>query len=149
VLESRLDSGGGMVVTGVLEGRGGGVGPASPSPTLGARVSVGRPLGLFRIRAICLYGDLDARGFGHWDDFHRFIIFVYDSDNYHVFFFFFGSFILFFFDDFFFSFPLPCDENTGCHYATGYGHGPLPWTVHGGSRRPHGEAAGSEGFIGL
>jgi hypothetical protein len=48
VLESSLDGGGGMVVTGPLGGVGGGgghtadpVGPVCPAPALGARVSVG------------------------------------------------------------------------------------------------------------
>jgi hypothetical protein len=68
------------------------------------------------------------------DDFDWFIIFVYEGDDDNVIFFFFsGGFILFFFDDFFFSFPFTGDENTGCHCATGYGHGPVPWMVHGGS----------------
>jgi hypothetical protein len=69
VLESPLDGGGGVVVTGPL--RGGGVGgghtadptsgesgPTSLVPSLSARVLMGRPCGLIRIRVICLYGDL-------------------------------------------------------------------------------------------
>jgi hypothetical protein len=43
---------------------------------------------------------------GYWDDFDRFVVFVYDDDDDHVIFFFFSSdLIFFFFDDFFFSFP--------------------------------------------
>jgi hypothetical protein len=44
--------------------------------------------------------------------------------------------------------PIPSDENTGCLYATGYEHGPIPWMAQGISRWPHGELVRSEGSIG-
>jgi hypothetical protein len=69
MLELPLDGGGGVVVAGPLRCDGGDSGHAadpasresglaSLAPSLGARVSVGRPRGPIRIRAICLYSDL-------------------------------------------------------------------------------------------
>jgi hypothetical protein len=69
VLESPLNGGGGVVVTGPLRGGGGVSGhtadptsrdsePASLAPSLGARVPVGRPRGSIRICVVFLYNDL-------------------------------------------------------------------------------------------
>jgi hypothetical protein len=160
VLEAPLDGGGGAVVTGPLEGGGGGGGHtsdpvsdendlASLASILGARVPVGRPHGPIWIRIVFLYachGD-GKSGTGMTSTGSSSLLVTTttttssssakatsttpsasatpSSPS-----------------------PIPGDENIGCLYATGYGHGPMPWMAQGISRRPHGELAGSEGSIG-
>jgi hypothetical protein len=154
VLESPLDGGGGVVVTGPLGGGGvggghttdlasGESGPTSLVPSLGARVPMGRPCGPIRILVICLYGDLGGvdSGTGMTSttplSLSTMVMMTTSSSSPAA------------SSSSSSPSPSPGDENTSCHCATGYGHGPVPWTVHGGSRPPHGEAAESEGSIGL
>jgi hypothetical protein len=151
VLESPLDGVRGVVVAGPLGGDGGGgghtaypasreSGPASLAPSLGARVPVGQPRGLIQIHVVCLND-----GLGGVDSSTEMTLTgpsslsttattttsscssMTDSSPS----------------------PSPSDEDIGCHCATGYGHRPIPWTAHGRSRQPHGEAVRSEGSIGL
>jgi hypothetical protein len=160
MFESPLDGGGGVVVIGPLGGGGGSgghtadsasgdSGPASLAPSHGARVPVGRPRGPIQICAVYLYDDLGGVDLGTGMTLtgssslsttattttsssssptasSSSSSMTSSSPS-----------------------PSPSDENTGFHCATGYGHGPIPWTVHGGSQRPHGEAAGSEGSTDL
>jgi hypothetical protein len=160
VLESPLDDGGGVVVTGPLGGGGGGSShtadpasreseSASLAPSLGTRVPVGRPCGLIRIRDICLYGDLGGMDSGTGMtstgllSLSMTVTTTMSSSS--------SSPAASSSSSMTSSSPSPSpsDENTGCHCATGYGHRVIPWTAHGGSRRLHGEAAGSEGSISL
>jgi hypothetical protein len=161
VLESPLDDGGGVVVTGPHGGGGGGgrhmadpasrkFGPASLAPSLGTRVPVGRPRGLIRIRDVCLYGDLGGvdsgtgmTSTGSLSLSMTVTVTMSSSSSSPA-----ASSSSSSMTSSFPS-PSPSDENTGCHCATGYGHRAVPWTAHGGSRRLHGEAAGSEGSISL
>jgi hypothetical protein len=147
VLESPLDGGGGMVVTGPLGGGGGGgghtvdptsgeSGPASLAPSLGARVSVGRPRGLIRIRAVGLYDDLggvdSGTGMTSTGSSSLSMTATTTTSSSSS-----SSLTTSLSSSSMTSSspsPSPGDENTGCHYATGYVHGPVPWTTHGGSR---------------
>jgi hypothetical protein len=155
VLDALLDGGGSVVVTG---GCGGShtTDPVSDenhsvsrAPFRGARVPVGRPLGLIRIRTVCLYGDLDGMdsGTGMISTGSSSLSMTATTTTSSS-----SSSAASSSSSSMTSYspsPSPGDENTGCHCATGYGHGPVPWTAHGGSQRPHGEAAGSEGSIDL
>jgi hypothetical protein len=145
VLESPLDGGGGVVVIGPLEGSGGDgshtadptsgeFGLASLSPSLGARVPVGRPYGPIRIRAVFLYGDLGGVDLGTrmtptglsslstmattTTSSSSSLAASSSSSTTNS------------------SSPSPSldDENAGCHCATRYGHVPVPWMAHGDSR---------------
>jgi hypothetical protein len=145
VLESPLDGGGGMVVTGSLGGGGGGgghtadptsgeFGSASLAPSLGARVPVGRPHGLIQIHVVGLYDDLGGVDSGTGmtstgsSSLSMTATTTTSSSS--------SSLTTSLSSSSMTSSPSPSpsDENTGCHYATGYVHGPVPWTTHGGSR---------------
>jgi hypothetical protein len=136
VLEVPLNCGGGVVVTGPLEGAGGGSGhtadpggPTSLAPSLGARVSVGRPRGPIWIHAVCLYGDLDGvdSGIGMTSIGLSSLSMTATTTTS-------SSSSSSSSTTSSLPSPSPGDENTGCHCATGYEHGPVPWKVHGGSR---------------
>jgi hypothetical protein len=154
VLESPLDGGGGMVVTGLLGGCGGSGGhtedptsresrPASLAPSLGARVLVGRPCGQIRIHVVCLYIGLRGidSGTGMTSTGSSSLSTTATTTK--------SSSSSSPTASSSSPSPSPGDENIGCLYATGYGHEPIPWMMQGGSHRPHGESAGSEGSIGL
>jgi hypothetical protein len=156
VLESPLDGGGGMVVTGLLGGCGGGGGhtedptsresrPASLAPSLGARVSVGRPCGPIRIHVVCLYIDLGGvdSGTGMTSTGSSSLSTTATTTKSS------SSSSPTASSSSSSPSPSPGVENIGCLYATGYGHEPIPWMTQGGSHRPHGESAESEGSIGL
>jgi hypothetical protein len=147
VLGALLDGGGGAVVTGPLGGGGGHTsdpvsdetGLASLASILGAGVPVGRPRGPILIHAIFLYDNLGGMdsGTGMTLTGSLFLSTTATTTT----------------PPFSFSAtpspsPSPGNENTDCLYATGYGHGPIPWMAQGGSWRPHGESAGSKGSIG-
>jgi hypothetical protein len=151
MLELPLDGGGGMVVASPLRGGGGGSGhttdptsresgPASLAPSLDARVLVGRPRGSIRIRVVCLYVDLGGMDSGTEmtsigsSSLSMTTAMTTSSSSLAT-----SSSPR----------PLPGDEDTSCHCVTEYGRRPIPWMTHGGSRRLHGESAGSEGSIGL
>jgi hypothetical protein len=155
VLDASLDGGGGMVVTG---GCGGGhtSNPildenrsVSCAPSRGARVPVGRPRGPIRIRTVWLYGDLDGVDSGTGmtsSDSSSLSMMVTTATSSSS-----SSTASSSSSPTTASSPSPSpgDEDTGCHCATEYGHRPIPWTAHGGPQQLHGEAAGSEGSIGL
>jgi hypothetical protein len=139
VLGALLDGGGGAVVTGPLGVGDGGnghtpdpisdeTGLASLASILCAMVPVGRPRGPIWIRVICLYascGDGEL-GSGMTSTGSSSLLVTTttttscssatstsatpsamatpSSPS-----------------------PIPGDENTGCLYTTGYGHGPIPW----------------------
>jgi hypothetical protein len=161
VLESLLDGGGGVVVIGPLGGGGGGGGhtvdppsgesrSASLAPFLGARVLMGRPCGSIRICVVCLYDDLggmdsaiEMTSTGSSSLTTTATTTTPSSSS---------SLVASSSSSLMTSSspsPSPGNENTDCHCTTEYGHGPVPWTAHGSSWRPHGEAVGSEGSISL
>jgi hypothetical protein len=160
VLESPLDSVGGVVVASPLGCGGGGGGhtadlasgvsePASLAPSLGARVPVGRPRGPIQIHAIYLYDDLGGVDSGtrmtSTDSSSLSTTTTTTSSSSSS-----SSSVTSSSSPATSSSPppLPGDEDIGCHYIIGYGHGPVPWMMHGCSRRLHGESVGFECSIG-
>jgi hypothetical protein len=132
VLDAPLDRGGAMVVTG---GCGGGHTSdlisdencsVSHAPSRGARVPVGKPCGPIRIRAVWLYGDLSGMDSGTGmtstgsSSLSMTATMTTSSSSSVAF----SSSSLTTASS---PSPSPGDEDTGCHYATGYGHGPVPW----------------------
>jgi hypothetical protein len=150
VLQSPLDDGGGVVVAGPLGGSGGSgghtvdpasgeSGPASLAPSLGARVSVGRPRGLIWIRVVCLYGDLGGVDLGTGmistgsSSLSSTAMTTTSSSS--------SSTTTSSSTPVTSSSPppLPGDEDTGCHCVTGYGHEPY----HGSCMAVPGDTTGS------
>jgi hypothetical protein len=141
VIEAPFDGGG------VAVGGGGGGDGHTPDPVsdesrlaslasiLGARVLVGQPCGLIWIRVVCLYDGLSGVDSGTGmtsigsSSLSTTTTMTMSSSS---------SLAIPSSPS-----PSPGDENTGCLWATRYGHRPIPWMAQGGSRGPHEESVGS------